>query len=214
MEISDQFHSPAIYFRERRPTREGVWLVHSWYGRGGEEINLCPCRERKSRRSTLSQSLYWLNYSEYKGGPLGSTTSRRNMFSYSELVTRYKDSNGSRHSAVGIVTGLWQEHRRAVVRFSARQRFLLVGQASRRAEVSSHPPTEWVLGCQYLKINLWKREAELFPPSRDKVKNAWSYSSTPSTGCIACIGKNIPTFLVARRVICDWSKMCAVWWDW
>jgi len=140
MEISDQFHSPDVYFRDRSPAREDVWLAHGWYGRGSEEKNVCTCRERYSCRSTPSQSLYWLSYPESKGRPLGCNTSLRNMFSYSVLVTRYKDSTGSRYSAVGIVKGLWQEHRRAIVRLPARQRFLLACKTSRQAEVSSHPP--------------------------------------------------------------------------
>ena len=44
MEISDQFHSPSVYFREMSPNRDAVWLAHSWYGHGSEEKNLCPCR--------------------------------------------------------------------------------------------------------------------------------------------------------------------------
>jgi hypothetical protein len=103
MEISVQFQSPAVCFQTRSPTREGVWLAHSWYGRYGEEKNLCSCREMNYCPSAPSQSLYWRSYPETKGGPLGSTTSFRNMFSYSELVTRYKEGNGSRYSAVGIV---------------------------------------------------------------------------------------------------------------
>jgi len=98
MEISVQFQSRAVCFQTRSPTREGVWLAHSWYGRCGEEKNLCPCREMNYCPSAPSQSLYWRSYPETKGGLLGSTTSLRNMFLYSELVTRYKEGNGSRYS--------------------------------------------------------------------------------------------------------------------
>jgi hypothetical protein len=66
--------------------------------------------------------------------------------------------------------------------FESRQEmgiFLLT--ASRSALGPIQPPIQWVPGAFSLGIKRLGREADRSPPSSTKVKNAWSYTSTPNT---------------------------------
>jgi hypothetical protein len=56
--------------------------------------------------------------------------------------------------------------------------FLFV-TASRPVLGSTHPPILWVPGALTSGVKRPGREADHSPPSSAKVKNAWSYTSTP-----------------------------------
>jgi hypothetical protein len=44
----------------------------------------------------------------------------------------------------------------------------------------TQPPIQWVLGALSLGVKWQEREADHLPPSTTKVKNAWSFNSTPT----------------------------------
>jgi hypothetical protein len=50
---------------------------------------------------------------------------------------------------------------------------------SRTALGPTQPPIQWVPGAISLEVKRPGREADRSPPSSAKVKNAWSYTSTP-----------------------------------
>jgi hypothetical protein len=50
---------------------------------------------------------------------------------------------------------------------------------SRTALGPTQPPIQWVPGAPSLGVKWPGREADHSPPSSAKVKNAWSYTSTP-----------------------------------
>jgi len=52
--------------------------------------------------------------------------------------------------------------------------------ASRQALKPTQPPVQWVTGPRSLGVEPPGCEADHSPPSSAKVKNAWSYTSTPS----------------------------------
>jgi hypothetical protein len=52
--------------------------------------------------------------------------------------------------------------------------------ASRQALRPTQPPTQWVPGALSLGVNRSGRVADHSPPSSAEVKNAWSYTFTPS----------------------------------
>jgi hypothetical protein len=55
----------------------------------------------------------------------------------------------------------------------------------------TQPPIEWVAGALSLRLKWPGREADLSPPSSAKVKNVWSYNSTPQYALMAwCSDKN------------------------
>jgi hypothetical protein len=47
-------------------------------------------------------------------------------------------------------------------------------------QLSTQTPTQWVPGTLSLGVKQPGREADHSPPSSAEVKNAWSYTSTPS----------------------------------
>jgi hypothetical protein len=51
--------------------------------------------------------------------------------------------------------------------------------ASRPVLGPTQPPIQWVPGTLSLGVKQLGREADHSPPSRNEVKNAWSYTSTP-----------------------------------
>jgi hypothetical protein len=51
--------------------------------------------------------------------------------------------------------------------------------ASRMALGPTQPPIQWVPGALSLGVKQLGHEADHSPPSSAKVKNAWSYTSTP-----------------------------------
>jgi hypothetical protein len=52
---------------------------------------------------------------------------------------------------------------------------------SRTSLGPTQPPIQWVPGALSLGVKRLGREADQSPPSSAKVKNAWSYTSTPPT---------------------------------
>jgi hypothetical protein len=57
------------------------------------------------------------------------------------------------------------------------------------------PPIQWVTGVPSLGVKRPGREADHSPPSSAKVKNAWSYTSTPQYAFMAwCLVKHRDTF--------------------
>jgi len=56
--------------------------------------------------------------------------------------------------------------------------FLFV-TTSRTALVPTQHPIHWVPGALSLEVKWMGFEADLSPPSSPKVKNVWSYTSTP-----------------------------------
>jgi hypothetical protein len=66
--------------------------------------------------------------------------------------------------------------------FESRQRLgiFLFTTASRLALGSTQRPIQWIPGTLSLGVKRPGREADHSPPSSDEVKNAWSYTSTPT----------------------------------
>jgi hypothetical protein len=58
--------------------------------------------------------------------------------------------------------------------------FLLFATASRPAPEFIQPPVQWVLEALKPGVKRPAREADHSPPSSAEVKNAWSYTFTPS----------------------------------
>jgi hypothetical protein len=56
----------------------------------------------------------------------------------------------------------------------------LLTTASRTALGPTQPPIQWVQGALSLGAKRPGRKADHSPPSGAKVKNAWSYTSTPT----------------------------------
>jgi hypothetical protein len=59
--------------------------------------------------------------------------------------------------------------------------FFLLTTASRQALDPTHPPIQWVPGVLSLGVKLLGREADHSPPFTAEFKNAWNYTSIPST---------------------------------
>jgi hypothetical protein len=70
---------------------------------------------------------------------------------------------------------------------------------SRMALGSTQPPIQWILGDLSLGVKRPGREADHSPPSSAKVKNAWSYASTPlyilMAWCLVKHGDNFTFYL-------------------
>jgi hypothetical protein len=74
-------------------------------------------------------------------------------------------------------------------------RIFLFTTASRTALEPTQPPIQWVPGVLSLGVKRPRREADHSPPSRAKVKKAWSYTSTPQYVFMAwCLVKNRNNF--------------------
>lgn len=72
--------------------------------------------------------------------------------------------------------GLW-----IVVRFVRRTEVFLFSKISRPTLTSTQPPIRWVSCALSSGTNDLRREANHLSPYSAAVKNAWSYTSTPST---------------------------------
>jgi hypothetical protein len=66
------------------------------------------------------------------------------------------------------------------VRFPMGAENFLFTTASRTTLGPTQPPTQWVPGTLSLGVKRPGREADHSPPTSSEVKNAWSYTSTPS----------------------------------
>jgi hypothetical protein len=92
-------------------------------------------------------------------------------------LTTLSNLNKSRSSFVSIVTTLMAGRSE----FDSRQRpgYFLLTTAPRPALGSTQPPVQWVRGAFSLGVKRPSREADHSPPFNAKVKNTWSYISTP-----------------------------------
>jgi hypothetical protein len=64
--------------------------------------------------------------------------------------------------------------------FRQKQEFLLSSTESRPALGHAQPPIQWVRGALSPRVKLPGREIESSPHCTAKVKNTWSYTSTPT----------------------------------
>jgi hypothetical protein len=91
------------------------------------------------------------------------------------IMLQYK----SRDSSVSIALEYRLDD--GVLGFDFRQRMeiFLFTTESRTALEPTQPPIQWVPGALSLRVKWQRREADHSPPSSAKVKNVWSYTSTP-----------------------------------
>jgi hypothetical protein len=102
------------------------------------------------------------------------------MYNTEESFVILYHNNNSRDSSVGIALGYGLDYRGCRVRFPAGLGISLFTTASRTALGPTQPPIQWVPGALSLGVTRMGREADHLPPSSAEVKNAWSYTYTPS----------------------------------
>jgi hypothetical protein len=74
--------------------------------------------------------------------------------------------------------------------------FLSSLKTSRLVLGPTQPPIQWVPGTLSPGVKQMGCEAHRSPPSSAKVKNEWSYTSTPPYAFMACTGATLPfTFI-------------------
>jgi hypothetical protein len=78
-----------------------------------------------------------------------------------------------------MALGYGLDDRSSRVRFPAGAGNFLI-TASRTALGPTQPPIQWVPGALSLGVKRPGREADHSPPTSAEVKNAWSYTSTPT----------------------------------
>jgi hypothetical protein len=86
----------------------------------------------------------------------------------------------SRDSSVGIALGYGLDDRGSRVRFPAGDGNFLFTTAFGMALGPTQPPIQWVPGALSLGVKWPGCETDHSPPSSAKVKNTWSYTSTPT----------------------------------
>jgi hypothetical protein len=143
-----------------------------------ESCTICSSRSRRPVRKILDNPriIFRETVHVFRGLRLHSTT-RTNIRVPEWISTQHFSVHGPRQLS-GIALGYELDVRG----FESRQRlgiFLYI-TASRLSLGPTQPPVQWVTGTLPLEVKRPGREADHSPPSSAEVKNAWSYTSTPT----------------------------------